>query len=400
MPVRTIPTLSSFDLRLFPLVPSDREFVSRSITGVLGVLALMTLAGCGSPNPNVTTYHNDNLRTGAYLAETILTPKTVSDRGMRVKYWVPPCEGSAREGHDPATAVGCIEGAILTQPLYLNRANVDLQLLNVGSFSYTGPIVVITTSANKVYALAADSGVRLWTTDVSLDRNGQPLNPGYLSRWIAATPVIDLEKNVLYVVFGLKNQADDLPVWGDFNSSNPVTRQAARATANRLDVQYWIAAIDIASGNVLRDTRINTSIRRRDGSQLAFVGKHQTNHAALLLQQASIYVAFGSPAWCEGCIEFHGWVFRFDTALNLRGVFNTSPDWADVGSGAGIWQGGGGLAADDGGVYFLTGDGRADTSIEFFNDGKTALRRRVLWRQLSSIEAVGRVVPGVVVRAG
>jgi outer membrane protein assembly factor BamB len=331
-------------------------------------LASIVLAGCGSPNPNVTTYHNDNMRTGAYLAETILTPKAVSERGMHVKYWVPPCEGPAIGGHDSKTAVGCIFGAILTQPLYLNRATVNVKS-QIGTLSYTGPVVIITTTANQVYALAADSGTRLWMTDFMRDSLVQQNNPGYLSRWIASTPVIDPGTNVLYVVFGLKNQVEDIPDCKDVN--NPATRQHAMDSANRLDVRYWIAAIDIFTGDVLRETQIdvpfNKAFRRSDGSQLGFVGKNHTCHAALLLHQGSIYVAFGSPAWAEGCIQFHGWLFRYDTALTLRGIFNTSADWTQNGNGAGIWQGGGGLAADTGGVYFLTGDGLADTRVDVLN---------------------------------
>src|SRR5262245_63084879 len=93
------------------------------------VPALLALAGCGSRDPNVTTYHNDNLRTGAYLAETTLAPDAVANRGMHLKFWVPPCEGPARDPHDPQRkALACIKGAIVTQPLYANRLTVSVDL--------------------------------------------------------------------------------------------------------------------------------------------------------------------------------------------------------------------------------------------------------------------------------
>src|SRR5262245_44193259 len=164
------------------------------------VPALLALAGCGSPNPSVTTYHNDNLRTGAYLAETTLAPDAVANRGMHIKFWVPPCEGPARDPHDRQKAVGCIRGAIVTQPLYARRLTVSVALPFLGHFNVTGPVVFVATTANIVYAFSADTGLPLWSTDLMRDENGAPLRPGYLSRWVTSTPVIDLANNRMYVV--------------------------------------------------------------------------------------------------------------------------------------------------------------------------------------------------------
>jgi hypothetical protein len=65
-----------------------------------------------------------------------------------------------------------------------------------------------------------------------------------------------------------------------------------------------------------------------------------------------VYIAFGS----HGDVQpYHGWVLGYNaTTLQQVVAFSVTPDT----EGAGIWQSGGGLAADGAGnIYFTTGDG-------------------------------------------
>src|SRR5947209_6863613 len=126
------------------------------VSGVhlLTVLSLTALAGCRSFNPNVATQHNDNFRTGAYLAETTLTPKAVHDRGMHVKYWLGPCNRQARDPHRDAPMTGCIDGTVVTQPLYVNRVRFDLPFLE-----FEAPAVFVATTSNKVYGIEPERGL-------------------------------------------------------------------------------------------------------------------------------------------------------------------------------------------------------------------------------------------------
>jgi outer membrane protein assembly factor BamB len=89
-------------------------------------------------------------------------------------------------------------------------------------------------------------------------------------------------------------------------------------------------------------------------SDPSFVQKWQLNRPGLLLANGSVYVAFGAHA-DQG--PWHGWVFAF-AADNLRpqGFLNTSPS----GWGAGLWQSGAGLTADEEGlIYMMTGNSNA-----------------------------------------
>jgi hypothetical protein len=94
------------------------------------------------------------------------------------------------------------------------------------------------------------------------------------------------------------------------------------------------------------------------------------DRAGLLLENGSVYVAFGADGYFEGLEsnQYHGWVMRFNAAdLTLQSTFCTSPNATPEDKkfgNSGIWQGGGGLAADpydtQSNVFFLTGNGPSD----------------------------------------
>ncbi len=73
-----------------------------------------------------------------------------------------------------------------------------------------------------------------------------------------------------------------------------------------------------------------------------------------------VYIAMaGNQDWQP----YHGWVLGYDSqTLALKYVFCTTPN----GSEGGIWQMGGGLAADaNGNIFLSTGNGTADTTTDF-----------------------------------
>ena len=105
-------------------------------------------------------------------------------------------------------------------------------------------------------------------------------------------------------------------------------------------------ALDLLTGKVKRKVEIEG-----EASGTRFSSKLQLNRPGLLFADGRVYVAFGSHA---DRTPFNGWIFAYNAAdLKLQGVFVT----ASNGSGAGIWQSGAGLAADESGnVYAMTGN--------------------------------------------
>jgi outer membrane protein assembly factor BamB len=323
----------------------ERECSIRVVV-LTAIMFGVALAGCGSGSPHVTTQHNDNYRSGAYLAEAELTPASVLARGMQIRYEVPRCNGQNDDR--------CIEGVVLGQPLYVH--NVEFQ----SAYAHG---VFVATDRNWVYGLNAATGDRLWRTQAPWGASR-----GFVSRGVMATPVIDVRNNALYVVFSIRK-----PLPGVIDCNGEVGLAARRCSLERYrhensEVEYWLAVLDLRTGAIRRQTRIEGAVVRPELRLVKFEPREQRGKVALLLDRGQLYVAFGSIAEAEGLsnYKYHGWVFRYEAAnFALQRIFCTTPDSnaleVEESGGGGIWQGGGGLVAGpDGSVYFLTGNGVAD----------------------------------------
>ena len=318
--------------------------------------------GC-SGGANVITQHNDNHRTGAYTSENILTPGAVLARGMCVKWYQP------------------IDGSVNAQPLYVRQVELP--------HGFANGLFVAAFWSNKVYALNADTGDLEWSITLE-DRNtkirGFPMG-------IDSTPVIDVSAHRMYVVFATKNQQFDtadlpdstqpLPAdWDKHHDKPPIYQDT---DLKNLDIAFWVVALDYRNGNELARTLISASTYRANGDTVSFEAPFHRQHAALLLDHGTLYVAFGSNAGPESFLAYHGWVMAYRAHdLSFQASFNTSKNYAPSRSpykvqidafgiwhvdAAGIWQAGGGLTADrDGNVFFLAGNGKADVAQDNYGD--------------------------------
>ena len=88
--------------------------------------------------PDMTTYHNDNLRSGQNLSETHLTPLNVNASAF------------GKVGFMPT------DGKVDAQPLYL----ADVPVIGQGDHN----VVYITTEHDSVDAFDADTQALLWQT--------------------------------------------------------------------------------------------------------------------------------------------------------------------------------------------------------------------------------------------
>jgi hypothetical protein len=98
-------------------------------------------------------------------------------------------------------------------------------------------------------------------------------------------------------------------------------------------------------------------------SALNFVSLLHFNRPALLLNNGTVYVGFGSHG--DRC-NWQGWLFGYNaTTLAQTFVWSTSNPTSGC-NGAAIWQGGAGPAADvSGNVYVTTGNGSYDGTKNF-----------------------------------
>ena len=273
------------------------------------------------------TQHNDIMRTGAYRSEQTLTPRAVDPAtgpGMALRYWRP------------------VDGNLDAQLLYAPRVRIGPRRKD---------LVFAFTSRNTAYAFdfreERDPGTTrglIWTRTMPATATlAMPMG-------IYSTPVIDLAKKAVYLVYGINNRPGPMDGVGDAGYA----------------AEFHLAALDIRSGAVLRDVVISGSVPSVVApSPVAFLARRQVQRAGLLMtrnpldaHQRTVYVAFGSR-WREETHNWHGWVIGYDVATFApRGAFCSTPDRRANSEGGGIWQGGAGIAADSAGnVYFNTGNG-------------------------------------------
>jgi len=247
------------------------------------------------------------------LNESVLTPANVNTTTFGLLFSVP------------------VDGQIYAQPLYVSGLNIGGTVHNT---------VFVATEHDSVYAFDADTpSPPLWqtsfmspaagiTTVSSADVNCTVITPEI---GITSTPVIDPNSGTLYVVAATKEN-------GTFF--------------------HRVHALDVMTGTdkvppvVIQGNVPGTG----DGSaNVSFVSLQHLQRAALLLSNGALYIAFAS--YCD-LTPYHGWVFAYDAqTLAQVGIFNDTPN----GQRGGIWQSGGGPAADaNGNVYVMTGNGTFD----------------------------------------
>jgi hypothetical protein len=274
------------------------------------------------------TYHNDNLRTGQNLNETVLTPTNVNQTqfGKLFSY--------------------TLDGIAFASPLYV--ANVSIP----GKGFHN--VVYVATEHDSVYAFDADglSTTPLW--QVSFLKSGVTTVPcadvgecGDIPTeiGITGTPVIDQSTGTLYVVAKTKE------------SNKYVQRLHA------LDIT---SGAEKFGGPVVLQASVPGSGSGSSGGSVAFDPLRENQRPGLLLNNGVVYISFGShgdqPPW-------HGWVLGYNaTTLQQVMAYNVTPN----GNGGGIWQGGGALATDAAGnIYFTTSNGDFDADTGGFDYGDT-----------------------------
>jgi hypothetical protein len=284
-----------------------------SAIAVSMTFCLLVLVNSANAQVNVTTYHNDNGRTGQNTQETKLTP-----RNAVPLHFMKLFTGSVN-----------LDSWSATQPLYMSN-------ITIGGTAHN--VVYVATLNNSVYAFDADNGTELWMQNYGPATSFVPLchDSGYqsspsLGAGIIGTPVIDAAAGTMYFV--------------------AKTGTGAVGSPYRLVLH----AVDITNGS----ERTGSPVAMGPAFGPTFIPRFQENRPALLLSNGFVYVGLGSTG-CTGLKNFptinnHGYVLGYNTAsLSTPPLtFVTTPS---VNQG-GIWQSGGGLVGDSNGhVYFETSD--------------------------------------------
>jgi uncharacterized protein (TIGR03437 family) len=282
------------------------------------IITALLLAASAAAQVNVLTANYDLQRTNSNLQETILNQQNVNTSNF------------GKLGYFP------VDGEIYAQPLYASGIQITGQGLH--------NVVYIATMHNSVYAIDADqpgSTTALWQVNLG------PSVPSWVLNFtdilpevgILSTPVIDLTRQVMYVV------SDTL------SGGLPMFQLHALSLAD---------GSEMLNGPVAISASVNGNGAGNNSGTVTFDAGIELQRPGLALANGLVYLCFGSRGDMD---NWHGWLMSYNASTLKQTAFvNTSPD----GYGASIWHSGLAPAIDSSGnVYVATGNGDYDGSVNF-----------------------------------
>ncbi len=280
--------------------------------------------GIGNPPPpppttySVTTYHNDNARTGQNLNETVLTTANVNSTSFGMLFVI--------------TA----DGAVDAQPLYLPQLTIS---------SATHNVLFVATEHGSVYGFDADNGSQLWqistlaSGEVTSDNHGcGQVSPEI---GITSTPVIDPKAGPHGTIYVVAMSKDTSGNYHQRLHALDVTTGAEQfGGPKEIQATYPGTGDNSSGGNVIFDP----------GQQLERPG--------LLLLNGVVYTSWGSH--CD-IRPYTGWIIGYDeNTLAQVTVLNVTPN----GNEGSLWMSGAGPAADaSGNIFALDANGVFDATL-------------------------------------
>lgn len=271
---------------------------------------------------DVLTYHNDNARTGQYLAETTLTPSNVN------------------QAHFGRLNFLFMDGRVDATPLYASKVTVP----NKGVHN----LLIAASENDSVYAFDADTGAIVWQVSMLKAAETPSNDPSGVVPWeigVNATPVIDRgmgPNGVIYVV-----------------ASSLLTQNGSKTYSQRLH------ALDLALGTELFGGPVDVKAKypgtgdNSDGTNVIFDPGQYRERAGLLLLRGIVYTTWASHYDVR---PYTGWIIGYnESTLAQTTVLNITPN----GNAGAIWMGGSAPASDaSGNIYLLDGNGYFDTTLD------------------------------------
>ncbi len=290
---------------------------SKTLYGMFCVLLLCCSADAQN---SVTTYHNDNYRTGANTHEVTLTPFNVNVLSFGKIHAFPAL------------------GYVYAQPLFVTGVNIQGTLHDV---------LYVADEHDTVTAFDVHTFATLWQTSFLRD-SGRYIITTLSSDGdvgcddlvpeigITGTPVIDLNRSTLYVVARTKVL--------DTQTGSVQFYQ----TLHALDLK---TGVDTITPQVIT-ARLPGTGAGSQGGFLTFDPLIESQRPGLLLVNGQIIITFASQ--CDHGF-YHGYALAYDeNTLQQTAAFVTTPN----GYQGGMWASGAATAADSNGkIYFPTGNG-------------------------------------------
>jgi hypothetical protein len=315
-------TAASYSTPAVTAADSGKRFtvvVSNSLGSQTSSAAVLTVAAGATATTDVTTYHNDNQRSGQNLAETMLTPSNVKQASFGIQHLL------------------AVDGKVDAQPLVLGGYPIGATAHN---------IAYVATEHDTVYAFDADGAATLWkvsllpTGETPSDNRGCAQVTPEIG--VTATPVIDRAAGSLFVVAMSKDTA------GNYHQR--------------------LHALSLATGAELAHSPVNITASVAGsgapatvGGQIVFDPGQYEERAALLLSQGVLYTSWTSHCDAE---NYTGWIIAYgESTLQQTAVFNDEPSGSLNGQQgeASFWNSGSGPSADAAGdIYAMSANGVFD----------------------------------------
>ncbi len=283
-------------------------------------------SGATAGTTDVLTYHNDSMRTGQNLQETVLTPVNVTSTGFGLK------------------KVLAADGLVDAMPLIVTN-------LMIGGVAHT--VVYVATENDTVYAYDADSLALI--KQVSLLGSGETAasTTGGCSQvspqiGVTATPVIDRSagpNGTLFVV--------------------AMSQSAGGTTVDRLHALDLVDLHDLTTPVSITASVTGSGTNSSNGT-VSFNPRQYKERSALLLSGGQVYTS-----WASNCDidPYNGWIIAYnESTLAQSRVINLTPN----GTRGAIWVAGGLLDDGAGSLYTVLGNGDFNASSQ--NYGNAAIR--------------------------
>jgi hypothetical protein len=265
------------------------------IFALLAGLLVAAVHAAATAHADIVTVSSDNQRTGWDPNEPRLSSGSVTGSDF---------------GQLFSTA---LTGQIYAQPLVV------------------GSTVIVGTEENHVYGINSETGAILWQTYLGPSWPASTIGCGDLvpDIGITSTPVYDASSGYVYLTAKVNDGTD--------------------ATVPH----YYLYALNAATGAVRTGWPVTIGGSPSNDPGNAFNTEDAMQRPGLLLQNGSVFMAFGSH--CDHK-PYRGYVVGVNTSTLSQHMWTTE---AGTGaSGAGIWQSGGGIVSDGAnGMFIATGNG-------------------------------------------